>query len=301
MGSGGFNRQAYVSRQAPSRKKSSGALGGVLFVLFIAVLGVLGFAGYKYVEANGLPDLGLEPGAAKAEGEPAPTDMKTVVAKLEQIERRLARLEGRRQGTADADAESTSETNGPAKNVASRQTSSYEGGTAASTRSQPSSPQPPGTAGSGREAAYRTRQYDKLAGQVTANEERWDATSDRLADTVTELNQQRQESAEQRARLNKLWERFERVPVAFNLHKRDGKKRVGPVLLWLRKSDVKNHRYTLRVLVDDKWVEFKDRGLMESLEIYLQGIPVPLELRVNEVGRDEIAGILAVPERLPER
>jgi hypothetical protein len=111
MGSGGFNRQSYVARQVSSQKKSSGALGGLLFVLFIVVLGVLGFAGYnfivvlgvlgfagyKYVEANGLPDLGLEPGAAEAEGEAVPSDMETVVAKLEQIERRLARLEGSRQ------------------------------------------------------------------------------------------------------------------------------------------------------------------------------------------------------------
>lgn len=295
MGSGGFNRQAYVARQSSSQKKSSGALGGLLFILFIAVLGVLGFAGYKYVEANGLPELGLEPGAPETEGETTASDMDTVVAKLEEIERRLARLEGSRQTAANA--ESTSGTNGPAKGAESRQSFRSQGERAASARSQFSSLQAP----SEREAAYRGRQYDKLAGQVTANEERWDATSDRLADTVTELNEQRQESAEQRARLNKLWERFQRVPVDFNLHKRDGKTRVGPVLLWLRKSDVKNHRYTLRVLVDDKWVEFKDRGLMESLEIYLRGIPVPLELLVNEIGKDRIAGTLAVPERLPER
>jgi hypothetical protein len=298
MGSGGFNRQSYVARQVSSQKKSSGALGGLLFVLFIVVLGVLGFAGYKYVEANGLPDLGLEPGAPEAEGETAASDIGTVVAKLDEIERRLARLEGSRQTTANAG--STSGTTGPAKGAESRQSSRSQGGTAPA-RSQSSSRQAPSTAASGREATYRGRQYDKLAGQVTANEERWDATSDRLADTVTELNEQRQESAEQRARLNKLWERFERVPVDFNLHKRDGKTRVGPVLLWLRKSDVKNHRYTLRVLVDDKWVEFKDRGLMESLEIYLRDIPVPVELLVNEISKDRIAGILAVPERLPKR
>ena len=299
MGSGGFNRQAYVARQSSPQKRSSGALGGLLFVLFIVVLGVLGFAGYKYVEANGLPDLGLQPGAPQAEGETTASDLGTVVAKLEEIEKRLARLEGSPQTAANAG--STSGTSGPARRAESRQSSRSQGGTAASARSQPSSLPTPRTAASGREAAYRARQYDKLTSQVRGNEERWDATSDRLADTVTGLNEQRQESAEQRARLNKLWERFERVPVDFNLHKRDGKTRVGPVLLWLRKSDVKKHRYTLRVLVDDKWVEFKDRGLKESLEFYLRDVPVPVELLVNEIGKDQIAGILAVPERFPER
>jgi hypothetical protein len=296
MGSGGFNRKAYVRQQGGPQRKSSGALGGLLFILLIAILGVLGFAGYKYVEANGLPDLGLEPSEPK-------DDMATVVAKLEEIEQRLARLEnGRRAGSeASPSSESGTVSNGPAKSVESPKSGGLQTGGTPSSRSQPSGRQPTRSGVSDREAAYAARQHDKLADQVEANQERWDATSDRLTDTVTGLNEQRRESAEQRARLNKLWERFQRVPIDFALNKRDGKTRVGPVHLWLRKSDVKRHRYTLRVLVDDKWVEFKDRALMEPLEIYLRDVPVPVELLVSEIGRDRIGGTLGVPELLPDR
>ena len=85
---------------------------------------------------------------------------------------------------------------------------------------------------------------------MQADRERWDATTDRVAGTVVELGEQRSELAGTRERLEQLWERFEREPIAFDLQKRSDKQRVGPIWLWLRKTDRKNHRYTMRVFAD---------------------------------------------------
>ncbi len=293
MGSPGFNRQAFVTRQERT-PRGSNSLGALL--LLVAGIGVIGVGGYAYTQAGGnLPDFNL-PGAESDQG--------AVAARLDELEQRLERLEKRRGLTPPATPE-PHETDGKDEPAVKGEPAAAPGtAPAANLKSgepranDPASPKAPPV--DSRRLAEMQRRYSSLEAEVSADRQRWNATTDRVTDTVAELGEQRGELADQRQRVEKLWQRFERVPVQFELDK-SGKQRVGPVQLWLRRTDQKNHRYTLRVFADDKWIELKDRALLEPVELYLAEVPVPLELVVNQITEDRVQGVLGVPRALPPR
>lgn len=291
MGSSGFNRQAFVARQ-PNYQRPSNPIGGLLLFLFVVVL--VGAGGYYYLQSNGSFPLDLSAAASDSE-------VSKIAAKLDEIEKRLDRLEKRSRVRSSSDAAEekdaetvSSETPAPAPVKGS--SAGKSGGPAFENAVKPT-----GSAEKKDRPAANPAGNSQLKAQLNESQEKWDAATDRIADTIVELGEQRGKLAQQEQRLDKIWERFERVPVAFELAKRNGKQRVGPVSLWLRGTDQKNHRYTMRVLVDDKWIELKDRALLEPVELYMARIPAPLELVVKEIGDDQVSGVLGVPQEIPQR
>jgi len=291
MGSSGFDRSVFVKHQQQKERRPGPPLLGVL--LLVVVVAVVAGVGYKYIEANGMPALG-DMGVSNSNSNPiSDPDLAQIVSKLEQIEQRLERLE-RRRGSAPAAAESSPAGSTPSSNPRPNQPTS----SSSARRAASSKPLDPAEA---RRLAELQRKYGSLEAGVQADRERWDATTDRVAGTVVELGEQRSELAGTRERLEQLWERFEREPIAFDLQKRSDKQRVGPIWLWLRKTDRKNHRYTMRVFAEDKWIELKDRALLEPVELYLSEVPVPFELVITRIDDDEVSGVLGVPRQLPPR
>jgi hypothetical protein len=61
---------------------------------------------------------------------------------------------------------------------------------------------------------------------------------------------------------------------------------------------VANQRYTLRLIVDDKSVELKDRALNEVIQFYTTHSQFPVELVVSQIQKGDVKGMLAVPNDL---
>jgi hypothetical protein len=87
----------------------------------------------------------------------------------------------------------------------------------------------------------------------------------------------------------------------FKIGKAKTAQRVGDLQVRLTKSDAKKNRYTIEVIVDDKKVEKKDRTTNEPVQFLVSRYRQPLELVVNEVGKDEISGYLSTPKVMASR
>ena len=81
----------------------------------------------------------------------------------------------------------------------------------------------------------------------------------------------------------------------FSIEKRQ-MQRVAGIGLTLKKTNVKRHRYTLTLLVDDLLVEKKNRTINEPIFFYVSGSRKPFELVVNSVERDRVKGYLSTPK-----
>jgi DNA repair exonuclease SbcCD ATPase subunit len=83
----------------------------------------------------------------------------------------------------------------------------------------------------------------------------------------------------------------------FTLAKSDGMRRVANIEVKLDRTDVKGHRFTLRIQAADQLVEKRDRTVNEPVQFYVPGKGRSLyELVINEVGRDTVKGYLATPK-----
>jgi hypothetical protein len=88
----------------------------------------------------------------------------------------------------------------------------------------------------------------------------------------------------------------ERDYYEFDLAKSKAAQRIGPLGLALRKADVKRKRYNMELLVDDNKLEKKSVNLFEPVYVTAPGWAQPLELVVNQVTKDRVAGYLSVPK-----
>lgn len=88
----------------------------------------------------------------------------------------------------------------------------------------------------------------------------------------------------------------ERDYYEFDLAKSKVARKIGPLGLTLRKADVKRRRYNLDLLVDDNRLEKKSVNLYEPVFVTAPGWAQPLELVVNQVTKDRVAGYLSVPK-----
>ena len=96
--------------------------------------------------------------------------------------------------------------------------------------------------------------------------------------------------------LQALRELGDRNYIEFDLNKMQSQKKIGDVILSLKKSDPKHNRFTVTVSADDKLVEKKDRTINEPVQLYVHESRQPYEIVVNQVKKDEIVGYLSTPK-----
>jgi len=88
----------------------------------------------------------------------------------------------------------------------------------------------------------------------------------------------------------------ERNYFEFDISKKDAAKKVGDLMLTLKKADPKRSRFTLDVLADDRHLEKKDKTINEPVQLYVSGNMQPDEIVINQVTKDHITGYLSTPK-----
>ena len=96
--------------------------------------------------------------------------------------------------------------------------------------------------------------------------------------------------------LQSLRDLGDRNYVEFDLNKMTTQKKVGDVIISLKRSDPKHNRFTVTVTADDKLVEKRDRTINEPVQVYVHNSRQPYEIVVNQVKKDEIVGYLSTPK-----
>lgn len=88
----------------------------------------------------------------------------------------------------------------------------------------------------------------------------------------------------------------ERNIFEFSVDKKNEKKRVGDLTVELRGTNTKKQLFTMYLFVDDKRFEKNNRSVDEPIYFYTHEYQVPLEMVVNQVGKNKITGYLSVPK-----
>ena len=170
------------------------------------------------------------------------------------------------------------------------------------------SPGPAQDASAAQQANARRRapdsRWSKLQTQLQEQQEEIASTREEIQDArealKSDLESSRYELSGSIARnhdeLLALERRGERAYFEFNLTKSKEFQRVGPLSLSLRKTDRKHERYNLEVLVGDNRITKNDLSLYEPAFFYPGGSDRPLELVINNIGKDEVQGYLSAPK-----
>ncbi len=273
------NLPDHVPRSAPPRWIGT--------LLAVVVLGALGFVGYKFA-------LGYTVGGS----DKASPNLAQIEEKLARMQKRLEQLEKRRAATI-AEPPTTPKAGVTNQKPALSQSPPRPVFRISGASGQ-SSPAPAPDPGSNARVGLQ-QGLGSLRNDVAANRETLEATTDRLTDVVGEVNSQSKEIRQNREALNQLLARSERNLLRFELHRGRTRQPVGPVSLVLRSTDDRRQRYTVRVFVDDKWVEIKDRALYEAVKFYVSGMNIPLELIATQIHKEDMSGYLALPKEKPAR
>ena len=139
-----------------------------------------------------------------------------------------------------------------------------------------------------REDLNKTR--DDLQGKLDSTR---DELSGSLASTRDELSGSIGRTHEDVVALQK---RGERNYYEFQLSKSKEFKRIGPLSLSLRKVNTKRKSYDLGLFVDDNQMQKKSINLFEPIWINLDDRPQPVQVVVNQIGKDQIQGYISEPK-----
>lgn len=319
MGGPVFDRQVFVKKQQAQRPPSKSPLPGAMILLLVA--GLSAFATYRYVKAGGKLPTNTADKAKIAE----------LQGKLKAMQTRVNELEKRRHTTAVRHVPETKAVPSEAKPSTAGSTQLAEPGphstavptkpthssqpvdgntnhsTSAKVISVPSMKPSPSAANPATATPHATaannhnapnKELTALKGNLAASHDEWQATTDRLGNVVGELDSQRSELQKTQTGVSYLLERVQNSDVSFTLNKGSGLQRVGPISLELESTSVKGQHYNIRMMVDDKSVELKDRALNEIVQFYTSRSKYPLRLIVSQIGRGQVSGTLTVPSGL---
>lgn len=139
-----------------------------------------------------------------------------------------------------------------------------------------------------REDLSKTR--DDLQGKLDSTR---DELNGSLASTKDELNGSIGRTHDDVVALQK---RGERNYYEFQLSKSKEFKRIGPLSVSLRKVNTKRKSYDLALFVDDNQMQKKSINLFEPIWINLDDRPQPVQLVVNQIGKDQIQGYISEPK-----
>ena len=135
--------------------------------------------------------------------------------------------------------------------------------------------------------------FGTLSGDIAGTRADLEATKQALTGTKGELSGA---IARTHDELVALAHRTDRDYFEFNLAKKNVKQKVGTVTLELSKTNPKKNQFTVNLYADDKRIERKDKAINEPVYFYVQGATSALELVVNKLGKDSIAGYISTPK-----
>jgi chromosome segregation ATPase len=88
----------------------------------------------------------------------------------------------------------------------------------------------------------------------------------------------------------------EREYFEFTLPDKKTPVKVEDIRLWLTKTDTKNNRFSLKILVDDKELEKKDRLINEPVQYLVGQNHVRYEVVINWVSKNQVGGYMSIPK-----
>jgi hypothetical protein len=91
----------------------------------------------------------------------------------------------------------------------------------------------------------------------------------------------------------------ERDYYEFTLTGKGNKSKAGSLMIELRGTNPKKNQFTVDLTVNDMRLEKKNRSVDEPIYFYTQGTRAPLELVVNQIGKDKVVGYVSVPKMQP--
>src|SRR5580658_7807986 len=135
-----------------------------------------------------------------------------------------------------------------------------------------------------------------LGGDVNGVKSGLDTTNNNLQMARGELGTLIAKNHDEIDELRRLGERdyFE-----FTLNGKGTKSKAGSLMIELRGTNPKENQFTVGLIVNDMRLEKKNRPVDEPIYFYTQGTRAPLELVVNQIGKDKIVGYVSVPKMQP--
>jgi uncharacterized coiled-coil protein SlyX len=132
-----------------------------------------------------------------------------------------------------------------------------------------------------------------LGGDITGVRSELESTKNNLDMTRTEFGTLIARNHDEIDQLRRMGERdyFE-----FTLNGKGNRSKVGDLMVELRGTNVKKSQFTVALYVDDLRLEKKNRALDEPIYFYTRGNRAPLELVVNQIGKDKVVGYMSVPK-----
>jgi hypothetical protein len=274
-----FDRQVFVPSNAPQGKSVVQLL---VPLLMVAALALVAFVGYKAFLVD----------AQKNETAATNTQVQDLQQQVVEMQKRIDAMEKHRKGAETSPAPLPAATTAPAAQqpvktvyriaAASAQPVQKNAGSSASpvvTAAPAGSPE--------------------IVGQVAANHEAWEATTNRLADVVGVVGTQQGEISATRDAVNQLLRQTRRQALSFEVSRHNDPMPIGPVTLQFKTADTKGQHYTLCVFFNSqKCIELRDRALNEVVVFVVAKDQPPLELVATKVNRDQIVGYLEVPTQM---
>ena len=165
--------------------------------------------------------------------------------------------------------------------------------------------QPSGQIASGNHPSAAHRQKDdprfkKLQSQVDEQGKAIDQTRNELAGTQGDLVNTRTELsgsiAHTHDELVLLQKKGERNFAEFDILKSKQFQREGPLQLRLKKANSKHQYADLEMLVDDRNLSQKHVNLYQPVMFYTPDSPQPVEVVINDIGKDHIHGYVSAPK-----
>jgi cell division protein FtsB len=275
-----FDRQAFIPSNAPQGRSVAQLLVPLVVVVALALLA---FVGYKIFLVN----------AQNNETASANAQVQQLEQQVSEMQKRIDALERHRKGVqAEASpAPSPAAAPSPATTKAQRTVYRIVAASAQPAQTKTTPPSPNDAA-----PATATRTSPEIVGEVNANREAWQATTNRLADVVGVVGTQQGEISATRDAVNQLLAQTHRQAVSFEVDRHNEPIPIGPVTLQFKSADSKGQHYTLCVFFDDqKCIEVRDRALNEVVVFVVTKNQPPLELVATKINRDQIVGYLEIP------
>lgn len=138
-----------------------------------------------------------------------------------------------------------------------------------------------------------TAKFGQLSGSIAGTQKDLDATKEALTGAKGELSGA---IARTHSELVALAHRTDRDYFEFRLPRKNAKQKIGSLQVQLLKTDTKHNLFTVNLFFDDKVSQRRNEAIDEPVFFYMQGAPNALELVVNKLGKNTIAGYVSAPK-----